>query len=93
MVRCNFHDLWPTFSMLFYLAVGSYGSHRGSFWSTEFDLKHSTFSIGKSRDQDHRHHTFSNRDYRNQNVDFVDFENLWLIKILCSDEVEICQAK
>ena len=88
-----------------------YGSHRGSFWSTEFDLKHSTFSIGKSRDQDHRHHTFSighygnqdchhtfsNRDYRNPTTNSIPanewIENLWLIKILCSDEVEICQAK
>ncbi len=29
-----------------------YGSHRGSFWSTEFELER-TFSTGKSRDQDH----------------------------------------
>ncbi len=43
----------------------AYGSHRGSFWSTEFELER-TFSIGKSRDQDHHLHTFSIGDYRNQ---------------------------
>ncbi len=51
MRKCDMVDCIKTRSG-FATNFQAYGSHRGSFWSTEFDLEH-TFSIGKSRDQDH----------------------------------------